>query len=115
MCLGLQRIVRRGSAFHGDLSGLQLKGLLGIGGFHQNALDDQGCADIELADGLEVGQGVLIDHLQGLEVGAVGQDDEAVGLLGTAVADPAADGDLLTGILGSVFKQFSNSDQMFHF
>ena len=69
--LGLQGEVAGGGAFHGNRRSLDLKRLLGIGGFHQGALDDQGCANIDLGDVLEVFQSIGINYLHRGEEGAV--------------------------------------------
>ena len=110
--LGLQGIVAGGGAFHGDGAGLNLKRLLGVGGQHQRTLDDQGRADIDLGDLLEIGHGVVVYNLNGGEVGAVIEGDEAKLLASPAVADPAAYLDFRTGIFFGVLEQFTNGDQI---
>ena len=111
--LGLQGIIAAGGAFHGDGSGLDLKGLLGIGGQNQGALDDEGSAHVDLGDFLEILDGVVINHLNGGEVSTVVQNDEAK-LRGRAlVADPAADLDFLIDVFFSVLEELANGDQ-FH-
>ncbi len=70
----MQRIVGGGGALHGDLDSFQLKGLLGVGGEHQLAGDDEGGAHILLGDLVVVGQRAPVhDHLQIAEVAAVVQ------------------------------------------
>ena len=113
VALGLQGEVAGGGALDLDGGGLDLEGLLGAGSQHQLAGDDQGGADVDLADLLEIGDGIIIDDLDGGEVGAVVQDDEAKLLAGTAVADPAADGDGLAGVSFGVLEKLTDADE-FH-
>ena len=96
VALLLQGIVGGGLALHFDGVGLDLQGLLGLGGQHHGAADDQRRAHVLGGDLLIVGQ--LLgghDHLQILEAGAVVQLDKAEGLHVADGAGPAADGDLL--------------------
>ena len=96
VALLLQGIVGGGLALHFDGVGLDLQGLLGLGGQHHGAADDQRRAHVLGGDLLIVGQ--LLgghDHLQILEAGAVVQLDKAEGLHVADGACPAADGDLL--------------------
>ena len=111
--LRLQGIVASGGAFNADFAGLNLKGLLGIGGHLHGALHNQGSAHVDLGDFLEICQGIVVHHLHGGEISTVVQDDKAKLLAGTLVADPAADLDFLTGIFFSVLEQLANSHQ-FH-
>ena len=113
MALGLQGVIAGGGAFHFNGSGLDLKGLLAVGGQLQSALHDQGGADIDFGDFLEIGQGIVVHHLNGGEISTVIQDDETKLLGGAAIAHPAADGDSLVGIFGGVFKQLAYRNQ-FH-
>ena len=113
VALLLEGVVGGGGALHGDFRGLELKGLLGVGGLHQGALDDQRCAHVELGDGLEVLHGVVVDHLEGVKIRAVGEDDEAKGLAGADAAHPAAHFDFLAGIVGGVPEQVPDRDE-FH-
>ena len=111
--LGLQGVVAGGGALHGDGGSLNLKGLLGIRSQFHSAPDNQRRADIDLGNLLEIGQGIIINHLNGGEIAAVIQDDKAKLLTGTLVADPAADGNFLTGVFVDVLEQFTNGNQ-FH-
>ena len=90
VALLLQRIVGGGGALHGDLGSFQLKGLLGVGGEHQLAGDDEGGAHILLGDLVVVGQRAPVhDHLQVVEAAAIVQGDEAKGLHVAQRAHPA--------------------------
>ena len=111
--LGLQGEVTGGGTLDLDGGGLDFKGLLGVGSQHQLAGDDQGGTNVDLADLLEIGDGIVVDHLNGGEVGAVVQHDEAKLLAGAAVAHPAADGNGLAGISGSAAEQLADADE-FH-
>ena len=113
VALGLQGEVAGGGTLDLDGGGLDLEGLLGVGGDHQLAGDDQSGTDVDLADLLEIGDGIVINDLDGGEVGAVIQDDEAKLLGGAAVAHPAADGDGLTGVGIGVAEQLADADE-FH-
>ena len=84
-----------------------------LGGHDQGALDDQGGADVDLSDLLEIIDGIVIDHLDRGEVSTVVEDDKAKLLAAAAIADPAANFDFLTGVFFGVAEQFSNGDQ-FH-
>ena len=112
VALFLQGIVGGGGALHGDLGCLELEGLLGVGGLHQGALDDESGAHIELGDGLEVLHGVVVDHLEGVKIRAVGEDNKAEGLAGADAAHPAAHGDFLAGVVGGVPEQVPDSDEI---
>ncbi len=67
MALLLERIVRCGIAFDGDFAGLNLKGLFCIRRCDEGAADDEGSADIDFPNGLEIRQTVMVDNLQGLK------------------------------------------------
>ena len=107
VALFLQGVVRGGGALHGDLRGLQLQGLLGIGGQGHHAGDDQGRAHVLGRDVLVIVQRAgLHDYLEIAEAGAVVQFDEAEALQVTNGADPAAHGNGLTGERFAVCKNF---------
>ena len=80
MALLLQRIIRRGSPFHRDGVRLDFKRLLCLRRRDQSSLHGERCADIESGNLREIRHGVMIDHLNGLEAGAVMQNDKAEGL-----------------------------------
>ena len=91
VALFLQGILRGGGALHLDGGGLQLQGLLGLGGEDHGPLDHQGGPHVLLGDLLVVFQGGgLKDHLEALEAGAVVELDEAKVLHVADGADPAA-------------------------
>ena len=93
----LQGIVRSGSSLHGDLPGLQLKGLFCLRGQHQGALDNKGGAHVLLCYLLIVFKGLpLKDHLQGLEAAAVVQLYKTEVLHIPDSSHPAADSHLLS-------------------
>ena len=107
VALFLQGVVRGGGALHGDLRGLQLQGLLGIGGQGHHAGDDQGRAHVLGRDVLVIVQRAgLHDYLEIAEAGAVVQFDEAEALQVTNGADPAAHRDGLAGQGLAVSKNF---------
>ena len=93
--------------------GVQLKGLLGLRGEHQLALDAQAAVQTGVDDFVVVGQLAGFQHdLQGLEAAAVRQGDEA-DVLGVAdVLGPAADGDL--GAVGGGVLEQRNDLGTFH-
>ena len=90
-----------------------LEGLLCAGGQHQGALDDQGSANIDLGDLLEIFDGIIINDLNGVEISAVIQNDKTKLLAGALIAYPTADLDGLIGILRCVFVQLTDRNQ-FH-
>ena len=72
VALLLQGILRGGGAFHFNGIGLDLQGLLGLGGQDDLAVDDEGSAHVLLGDLLVVFQGgFLEDDLDALEAAAV--------------------------------------------
>ena len=98
VALLLQGIVGGGGALYLDFAGLQLQGLLGLGGQHHGAGDDQGGAHVLGGDVLIVFQAAgLHDDLEVLEAGAVVQFHEAEVLHVPDGAGPAAHGDFLAG------------------
>ena len=92
---------------------LHLKGLLGLGGQHQRTLHDQGRADINFGNFLEIGKGIVIDNLNRIEVSTVIQDDKAKLLASPAVSYPTAYFNFLTGVFFGIAEQFSHGNQ-FH-
>ena len=111
--LGLQGIISGGGALYGDGLRLNLKGLLGLGGEHQLALHDQGSADVNFGNFLEIRKGIVIDNLDRIEVSTVIQDDKAKLLASPAVSYPTAYFNFLTGVFFGVAEQFSHGNQ-FH-
>lgn len=77
----LQGIVRGRGAFHHHGFCLELKGLLGLRGFHQSAGDHQGGSHIGFGNFLEIIQIIVIHHLQRGEKCAVMEDNEPKALL----------------------------------
>ena len=112
VALGLQWEIAGGGTLYGDLLGLNLEGLLGIGGQHQRTPDDQSSTDVDLGDLLKVGHGVIINHLNRGEISTVIQGNEAKLLAAPAVANPAAHGNLLIGILFRVPEEITNRNQI---
>ena len=112
VALGLEGIVAGGGAFHGNALGLNLKGLLGVRGENQRAANNQGCADVDFGNLLEIFQGVVIHHLHGGEISTVVQDDEAKLLAAPAVSHPAADVHFGAGIFFGVFEQVTDGNQI---
>ena len=105
VALFLQGIVGGGSALHGDLPGLQLKGLLGLRGQHQSAPDYKGGAHVLLCYLLVVFQALpLKDHLDGLEAAAVVELYESEIFHIPDCSHPAADGHLLSAQALAVCK-----------
>ena len=87
----LEGIFRCRSALYGDSGGLQLNGLLGVGGIDQGAGHNQRRAHVLLGDILIIfHDAVLKDHLKALKIAAVVELDKAKGLLSAHGADPAA-------------------------
>ena len=113
MALLLQGILRGGSALHRNAVRLDLKGLLGLGGFHQGTGDDQRRADICFGDLLEIVHIVVVYHLDGIKESTVVQDDEAKLLAGADGTHPAAHLHGFACVGGGVLKQFTNGNQ-FH-
>ena len=109
----LQGIVRGRGAFHHHGFCLELKGLLGLRGFHQSAGDHQGGSHIGFGNFLEIIQIIVIHHLQRGEKCAVMEDNEAEGLAGPDGAHPAAYADGLSCIARCVLKQIPDADR-FH-
>ena len=92
-------------ALHGDLPGLQLKGLLGLRGQHQSAPDYKGGAHVLLCYLLVVFQALpLKDHLDGLEAAAVVELYESEIFHIPDCSHPAADGHLLSAQALAVCK-----------
>ena len=112
VALGLEGVVAGGGAFHRDLLGLNLKGLLGVRGENQRAANDQGGADVDFGNLLEIFQGVVIHHLHGGEISTVVQDDKAKLLAAPAVSHPAADVHFGAGIFFGVFEQVTDGNQI---
>ena len=94
------------------LLGLNLKGLLGVRGENQRAANDQGGADVDFGNLLEIFQGVVIHHLHGGEISTVVQDDKAKLLAAPAVSHPAADVHFGAGIFFGVFEQVTDGNQI---
>ena len=113
VALGLQGIVAGGGAFHLHPGSLNFKGLLAAGGQHYVAGDDEGSTDIDFGNLLEVLNLIVIDHLNGGEIGAVVEDDEAKLLAGPTVSDPTSDLHFFVSVSFCVFEQFSDRNQ-FH-
>ena len=106
VALFLQGIIGGGGTLYGDLLGVDLKGLLGLGGEQQPAPDDEGGADILSGDLIKIRELILLEYyLQIAEVAAVIQLDEAQRLTGAQGAYPAADGDRLGGVAFGLCKQ----------
>ena len=113
VALGLQGIVAGGRAFHLDLGGLKLESLLGVRRQDQSALDNQGSANVDFGDFLEILQSVVINHLNGGEISTIIQDNKAKLLAGPPVSHPAADFNFLARIGVGIFEQLTNGNQ-FH-
>ena len=95
VALFLQRIVRRGHALDGDLVGLELEGLLGLGREDERSPHDQGSANVLACDLIVIVQSApLEDDLQRLEAAAVVELGKAEVLHVAHGPDPAAYGDL---------------------
>ena len=78
VALLLQGIVGGGNALDPDLVGLELEGLLGLGGAHQGAVHDQGRAHVLVGDLVIIFKLAALKHdLQGLEGAAVVELDKA--------------------------------------
>ena len=93
--LFLQRVVRRGGALHGDLRGLELEGLLGLGREHERTAHDQGSANVLAGDLIVIVElSPLEDDLQRFEAAAVVELGKAEVLHVAYGADPAAYRDL---------------------
>ena len=98
-------LVGRAVAQDLDGIGVQLKGLLGLRGEYQSALDAQAAVQAGVDDFVVVCQlAGFQHHLQGLEAAAVRQGDEADVLGVTDVLGPAADGQL-GAVGGGVLEQ----------
>ena len=98
VALFLQGVVGGGGPLHGDLGGLQLKGLGGVGGEHQLTGDDKGRAHVLADDLVVIIDGVPVQHhLQALEGAAVVQLQEGEILHIPDGAAPAAYGKALPG------------------
>ncbi len=111
--LGLEGVISSGGALHVNGLRLDLKGLLPIiRGQHQGALDNQGGADVDFCDLLEICHGVVINHLNRGKVSTVVQDDKAELLAAPAVSYPAAYGDFPAGIRLGVLIQLTNGNQI---
>ena len=109
VALFLQGVVGGGSAFNGDLGGLELKRLLCLGGEDQFALADERCADILTGKLIVVGKLLTLkDYLQALECAAVVELDKAEVFHITDGACPAADGYLLTAEGLRLVKDLNN-------
>ena len=87
----LQRIIRCGSALDGDLFCLDLEGLFCFRSRNQSSFDDNGSADVDLGQLLEVCHGVVIYDLQGLKKSTVVQYQETEGFGITVAPYPATD------------------------
>ena len=99
----LQGVFRRRGALHHNLRGVDLKGLLGLGGLQQSARNAQGSAHILGSDLLEIlDLPIFKHHLHTFEGGAVVQVDKAQGFGVPDRPGPAADGDGLPRIGGKV-------------
>ena len=105
VALRLDGEVGRGGALDRNLGGLDLERLLGVRRQHEGAAHDDGRADVELRDLGEVRQLGGVDDLDGVKIGAVGQDEEAEVLGGAQIAHPAADADLPAGVLLGFLEQ----------
>ena len=80
MALFLQGIIRRGRALDLHLRCLDLKGLLCLRRRHQLALYDHRRANVQLGNLCEIGHGIVIHDLKGLEEGSVVQHDKSEAL-----------------------------------
>ena len=95
--LFLQRVLGAAGTQHGDGVGVDLKGLLGVGGQHQGAGDLKTGVQATLGDLGIVGQFVSLENnLDGLIAAAVGQRDKADIFRIAHSFGPAADSDLGT-------------------
>ncbi len=110
MALFLQGVLRGGLPLHLNGGGVDLKGLLGVGGEHKAALDHQGGAHVALANLLEVFHLAILKHnLEAAEGGAVVELNEAKGLGGADGAHPASHGDF------TLLKLFGGGKELFDF
>ena len=114
MALRLDRKIRRRRALDGDLGGLHLKGLLGVGREHERAGHDDGSADVQFGDLSEVRQLCAVHDLYLGEECAVGEIDEAEILASAQIANPAADLDGLPGKFFGFFEKGTHGDELFH-
>ena len=112
VALFLHGIVAAGVTLHGDGAGLNFKGLLGIGGEQQGALDDQRSAHVYLGNGREILHGIGINHLNRGEISTVIQGNEAKLLALPVGTHPAADFHFFSGVGCRVLEQRSDGDQI---
>ena len=112
--LRLQRIVRRGCAFDGDLLRVDLERLLRFRRQDEFSFHDEARADVDVLDLVKVRECLVIDHLDGIEGGPVVQHDEAESLGVSAVSRPSAHGKVPAFVFGRAAKQFSQIDKVFH-
>ena len=97
MALLLQRIIRRGRALDLDGGGVQLTGLLGLGGEDQFAFHAQGGTDVLVGDLFEIRESVpLGDYLKVALATAVVEFDKREGFGFAQGPHPSAYGERLT-------------------
>ena len=112
VALLLQGIVRGRGALHGDLCGLDLKGLLGLRRGHKGSLYNDGGSHAKLGYLGEVRQGVVVNHLHGLKIGSVADNDESERLGIPKASHPSSDGNLLVQEGLRLLINFSYSSQI---
>ena len=93
VALFLERIIRCGRAFQRDGGRVDLKRLFGIRGQDDLALHHQRRAYVIFPDLVEIGERIVVHHLDGFKKRAVGEYDEAEGFGIADTAHPAANGD----------------------
>ena len=97
VALLLQGVVRGGGPLHGDGGGFHLQGLLGLGGEHHRAGDNEGRAHILAGNIPVIVQHVGVhDYLQIFEAGAVVELNKPKGFHIPDGAGPAAHSDRLS-------------------
>ena len=93
VALLLERVIGGGNALNGDFVGLELKGLFGLGGADERAVDDKGGTDVLVGDLVIIFKlAALKNDLQRFKAAAVVELDKAEVLHIANGSDPAADG-----------------------
>ena len=104
----LNRIVRAGLALYGNLSCLNLERLLSLRGKGEDTLYDHCCTDVGVSNLIKVSHDVMIDNLNLLKEGSIGQDQEPEILGITVISYPTSNVDFFACISVSFPKQGPN-------
>jgi hypothetical protein len=107
----LQRIIGRGRTLDLDLGGLEFEGLLCLGRQSENALDDEGRADVLLGQLLIVIQFIRLNNdLKIFQIASVIQLNKAKGIGCVNGSCPSCDGDLSPCICLGLVEQLFHCD-----